>query len=232
MVQLNHAIIRAISFDLDDTLYLNGNIIEQAEQALSHWLQEHVAQPALTHINWEQIKKDMLSAAPLLKHDLGELRFRTIMTGLTQIGLDEHKAREYAQKAMTFFVVERSKVNISPQTHQLLEKLQSKYPLVAITNGNLDLQQAGIAHYFKFIYKANLKFPKKPHPHMFRSACHDLDIEPEQLLHIGDNVNDDIGGAHRAGCQAAWLPLKTTPPTLDNSIWQLNTLDDLLCLVD
>ena len=41
---------------------------------------------------------------------------------------------------------------------------------------------------------------------MFSAACEQLNIQPKQLLHIGDCGHADILGALQAGCQTAWFP--------------------------
>ena len=101
---------------------------------------------------------------------------------------------------------------------------------MAISNGNLDLKQAGLEGYFKFVYQANVDLPKKPHPKMFQVACKDLNIDLAQLLHVGDHWVHDVQGADSAGCQAAWLSSKT----LDDAkidVWQIKSLHDLLSLI-
>ncbi len=42
----------------------------------------------------------------------------------------------------------------------------------------------------------------KPDPRIFHEACRRLEISPEELLHVGDSLHDDINGATDAGCEA------------------------------
>jgi HAD superfamily hydrolase (TIGR01458 family) len=39
----------------------------------------------------------------------------------------------------------------------------------------------------------------KPSPHFFALALNDLDLPPENVIMIGDDIESDIGGAHRMG---------------------------------
>lgn len=45
----------------------------------------------------------------------------------------------------------------------------------------------------------------KPEPHLFTKAAKQLDIEPERLVMIGDQLETDVAGARAAGCDAALL---------------------------
>jgi putative hydrolase of the HAD superfamily len=40
---------------------------------------------------------------------------------------------------------------------------------------------------------------RKPHPSFFRAACEHLDLPPERVLCVGDDVENDVRGAIRAG---------------------------------
>ena len=77
-------------------------------------------------------------------------------------------------------------------------------PLVAITNGNVDLQQIGLEGYFCACFKASIKLPMKPDKAMFDAAQAYLNVPHENILHVGDNLPKDIYGALRAGYQTAW----------------------------
>lgn len=45
----------------------------------------------------------------------------------------------------------------------------------------------------------------KPHPGIFRRALAELDVEPENVLHVGDSYERDYLGAREAGMQALLL---------------------------
>ncbi len=46
---------------------------------------------------------------------------------------------------------------------------------------------------------------RKPHPSFFRAACDHLDLPPERVLCVGDDVENDVRGAIRAGLSALLL---------------------------
>ena len=46
---------------------------------------------------------------------------------------------------------------------------------------------------------------RKPHPSFFRAACDHLGLPPERVLCVGDDVENDVRGAIRAGLSALLL---------------------------
>jgi HAD superfamily hydrolase (TIGR01549 family) len=220
--------IKALSFDLDNTLYANDATIETAEAVLDQWLAEQTQQQNQAPIDWRQLKQKLLDEQPELHSDMTAWRMRTLETGFATWGLNAQNATQLAEKGVHLFVQARSKVPVQPETHAMLAQLQQKFPLVVITNGNLDLEAAGIASYFKFVYKATLDSPRKPSPFMFEQACHDLAIAPEHLLHIGDHPEEDVLAAQHCGCQTAWI----APDAPENpNTWHLRHILELKALV-
>jgi len=77
--------------------------------------------------------------------------------------------------------------------------------VVGLTNGNADLRRVGIAAHFRGCVTAREFGAGKPEPAIFHAACRALGAVPAQVLHIGDDPLLDVGGALRAGLQAAWV---------------------------
>ncbi len=214
--------IKALSFDLDDTLYPNTAVIQQAELAMQRRLWQllgdvHYNQP----VYWWQQRKNLAQAQPDIRHDVSRWRLLALELGLTTQGISPCEAAELAELAMSAFVDARTDIQLPAQIRPLLEQLAARYPLVAITNGNADIQKMGIGDLFQFALRAGPDGRMKPYPDLFLNAASRLHIAPQQLLHIGDHVTSDVLGALSAGCQAAWLNL--TPGSLS----QLKTLPHL-----
>jgi putative hydrolase of the HAD superfamily len=43
---------------------------------------------------------------------------------------------------------------------------------------------------------------RKPDPRIYRLACAELGVEPEEAMFVGDGANDELAGAERVGMQA------------------------------
>lgn len=204
--------VAAISFDLDDTLYDNGPAIERAEQwMLAHLRSEYLATAMLDKPRWLALKRAMLLAHPELRQDVSLARQRTIHEAMVQGGMAAATASREAGQVFAAFLAERSKIAVSTATHDLLTRLAGRYPLVAITNGNLDLVQAGLGDYFTLVCKAGAGTRMKPASDMFVQAQRALRLAPGQILHVGDHPETDVLGARLHGFRAAWLNDRQQP---------------------
>ena len=232
----NIAKVRAISFDLDDTLYDNFPIMRRAEKQLLAFMDEHFPQ---THGKdmafWQNIKRKLLKGIPELAFDMGELRRRTLRTGLETCGYQGKELENQVNQCFDYFYFERSNFQVDKKVAAVLEQLAEKIPLVAITNGNVNLQQIGLEPYFKACFHARIHQPMKPHPKMFELTRDLLNLPAHQILHVGDNLEKDVMGARNVGYATAWfacdremiLPRETVTTLPDiqlESLTELNTL--------
>lgn len=245
--------IKAISFDLDDTLYNNRPIMQSVEQQMAHyftekfaiWLPELLVEPkqVFNRRFWAPYRQQAIKAQPDISHDVVRLRFESYRLGLIVHGLAEDEARTEAQVAVDYFINLRSDFTVPKASHELLARLSKAFPLVSISNGNVDTSALGIDHYFQHIYHAGYQIGgrhdgsehllrQKPEADMFSLVCQQLDILPEQLLHVGDCGFADIHGALNAGCQTAWLPQYGVGKNLQQIPHiELNLVSDLSLLI-
>ncbi len=210
--------IQAISFDLDDTLYSNKPVMQAIEKKMIAYFASLAVikcaksdqHKVLDHRFWYYFRHQAILEQPDLAHDVVLVRLITYQLGFISLGLTESKAKQQAQAALDYFIALRSDFTVPEQSKKLLASLSNKYPLIAISNGNVDTRALGISGYFQHIYHAGWQadgtlLKQKPASDMFDIACHQLSIKPSQLLHVGDCGRADIQGALQAGCQAAWL---------------------------
>lgn len=229
--------IKALSFDLDDTLYANAPVIAAAEVAMLTSLQRH--KPQLTHndIAYWQLQRQLVAAQnPQLRHDVSQWRLVAVEQGLQAQDVSHCEAQELSELAVSAFLEARTTIQVTHSTVQLLEQLASRFPLVAITNGNADIQKMGLAHCFQFALRAGPDGRMKPYPDLFETAARRLQLSTQHILHIGDHVRSDVLGALNAGCMAAWLnpaasiePRRQAPPLVLPHL-ELASLDALLLL--
>ena len=236
--------IKAISFDLDDTLYSNKPVMQGIEKKMIAYFSDLPILKTLvsnkhkllnTHF-WSHFRQQAVSKQPDLTHDVVQVRLVTYILGFISLGLPENIAQQQAQVALNYFIELRSDFSVSEESKKLLVDLSKKYPLIAISNGNVDTKAIGVSQYFQHIYHAGWQtdgclLKQKPVIDMFMLACHELAIKPSQLLHVGDCGRSDIQGALRAGCQTAWLscydvgkPVKVLPHVELNQLAQLEKL--------
>ncbi len=203
--------IRAVTLDLDDTLWPIWPTIQRAETALHAWLQAHA--PATAALWGPQrlraLRDEVERERPDLARDLSAFRREAIRRALAEGGEPE----ALAEPAFEVFFAERQKVALFDDALPALEWLAARFPVVALTNGNADLSRLGrhepgdlgLARYFSGAVSARAFGVAKPHPSIFLEACRVAGHPPEQVLHVGDDWALDVEGAMSANMQVAWL---------------------------
>lgn len=129
--------IKAMTFDLDDTLYDNYPVIRRTTLESHAALQAfHPALRDFTPQDYQQLRDELLQREPDIYHDVSEWRRRSVELAMLNIGLSAAEATAGAAEVMAVFHQWRSQVEMPDETHQTLKALAEKIPLVAVTNGN------------------------------------------------------------------------------------------------
>lgn len=195
--------VRAICIDLDNTLWPVEEVIDRAEKAMYAWLQEHYPRVTETH-NLESMRRkrfEVFREYPEMRHDFTFLRKRALETHAREAGYDG----EVAEGAFEVFIHHRNQVNCYADVVPALESLAASYPLVAVTNGNADLGQIGLEHFFDSCVFAREVGALKPDAAVFHAAAERLGMAAGEVLHVGDDQVADVQGARDAGMMAIWL---------------------------
>lgn len=201
--------IRAITFDLDDTLYDNYEVIRRTERESVRFLQQY--HPALRDFqaaDFQNLRNELRAREPEIYHDVTEWRRRTVEQVMLNVGLPADDAAAGATAAMENFARWRSQIEVTEETHRTLAALAGHLPLAAITNGNADPHLFGLDHYFTFILRAGPDGRAKPFDDMYHLAAGKLGLSLNQILHVGDDLTTDVAGAVRCGMQACWINLR------------------------
>ena len=198
--------IKAISFDLDDTLYPNAPIVQRAEA----WLQLHLRSgyPHLRHLDnsdWLQLKRKQAWLQPALRHDVTAMRHACLTALFVEHGYADADAHRIVAAIMREFIAVRSDFQVPASNLAVLTLLAAKVPLVALTNGNVDTAKIGLDDYFQSVIQAGNGLRSKPHGDMFDLAVQRLGIPARHILHVGDHLRSDVAGARLNGYMAAWF---------------------------
>ena len=191
--------VKVISFDLDDTLWDNSGVIEKCEQELYNFLcKKHP--PFGEHYSIETMHR---VSEQFLAQDVPHFDNMTTL----RKAVIEHMLLETAgdlnlvNQAFGVFYYWRNQIQIPELTYQLLDKLNKQYSLFAVSNGNSNLYWLGLMDYFEKHYIAGVDGRAKPSADMLHKICGLKNIEPQELLHIGDNHDTDIQSSINADCQ-------------------------------
>lgn len=196
--------IRAITLDLDDTLWPIEPVIAAAEDRLHEWLSAHCPEIGRSHTveSMRDARMRIAQSEKAIAHDLTEVRRRALHRII--VGEGAYPA-VYVDRAIAEFLEHRNNVRLYPDALPFLNRARQSYPLLSISNGNADMHRIGLADLFVTHVSARDVGAAKPDEKVFRAACEHLALEPEQVLHIGDHPVQDILGAARIGMKTVWI---------------------------
>ena len=209
----NNMTIKAVTFDLDDTLWPLYDVIMNSHKLSNDWLiNKH---PQMKEILFSTKEREMwqrlIKAEPSLANRLSELRKKVIETLLVENGVEISSASIDSDKAFKIFLDERHKVTYFENVLEVLASLKQVYQLGVLTNGNASIETLGIDHLFDFYLNAEMVNDSKPGAKMFEEAVSITNLKPNEICHVGDHPVNDVEGALNVGFKAIWLN------ALDNS---------------
>ncbi len=222
--------IRAITLDLDDTLWPVWPTIARAEAVLVEWLAAHAPATAGRHdtASLRRLRDQVGQANPDWVHDLTRIRLESIRLALRQSGDDP----ALAEPAFAAFFEERQKVDLFDDVRPALARLAARYPIVALTNGNADVARVGLAEFFRGSLSAREFGLGKPHLAIFREAAARTGQPLAQVLHVGDDARLDVEGAVFAGMPVAWVRRPGHPAEAKPAVPATLEVPHLLALAD
>lgn len=198
--------ISALTFDLDDTLYDNREVILRTEQEALAFVQNyHPSLKTLQNKDFQRLRQVLRETEPEIYHDVTEWRRRAVEQAMLNAGLSAQEAALGAEASMANFAKWRSRIDVPQETHDTLALLAKKWPLVAITNGNAQPELFGLGDYFEFVLRAGPHGRAKPFNDMYHLAAEKLSLPLGEILHVGDDLTTDVAGAIRCGMQACWI---------------------------
>ena len=196
--------IKAITLDLDDTLWPVWPTIGRAEVVLQTWLSAHAPAAAVLSADAEvkkAVRAEINARYADRAHDLSFLRRESIRALLEQAGEPGH----LAEAAFEVFFAERQRVDLFDDALPALAFWSQRMPVVALSNGNADVHRVGIGEHFHASVSAQSLGVAKPDLRIFVAGAAAAGVEPHQVLHVGDDAHADCVGALAAGMQVAWL---------------------------
>lgn len=195
--------IRAITLDLDNTLWAIDPVIRRAEKKLWDWLSDNYPDiPAnFSAEGLLEVREFVMEEHWERNHDFRFLRKKV----LEKIAVDSGYTADLVEPAFDVFDRARNDVDLYPDVMPALELLASDFVLVAVTNGNANLETIGIRHLFHDVIAAAEAGFAKPARPIFDKAVARSGCAPDEILHVGDHPETDVKGAQQAGLRTAWI---------------------------
>ena len=219
MKKLDIEKIRVIAFDADDTLWDCQSHFEEVENLLYSFINPYCDDPAHElFVTESQNMEDLGYGCKAFTMSVMETALRVCgndlsATQLTAL-LEAGKHLLHLPATPLPGVVEVLEIlHASPSTFRFPPKI------VCFTKGELQdqenkLRRSGLAKYFDYVEITSDKTEKE-----FLALCRLLQIEPSELLMVGNSLKSDIAPALAIGAQAVHIPFHVT--------WQLEVHEDI-----
>ncbi|EGR1558736.1 HAD family hydrolase [Vibrio parahaemolyticus] len=208
--------LKAIFFDMDETLCGTSQADKAAGQKFAAWIQQtypQISDPqAFLQRYLQGVYKKLNAEFPqlvALLPDENAFRCSLIQTILAEDGI--HIDAEQAQQAQHYFDSARmGAFTFFPGVKEMLTDLRKHYKLVVITNGPIfsqhpKLKATQMDEWVDHIIVGGEEPEEKPAASIFQKALNLVDIKPEEALHIGDSLAADIAGANNMGILSVWV---------------------------
>lgn len=233
--------IKAVTFDLDDTIWPVMPALHRASavvcQVLSEALEAEVTPEAL-----RSTMTAAKAATPGIDHDLTAQREEGIRALLRAHGVGVDVAESIVLRAMEAFLKARSGVagDLFGDSLRTLSALRQQGLVIgALTNGNFNLQLCPeLSDYFDFCVTAGESGAMKPAVAPFLAAAAHAQTSLAEMVHVGDSVESDLNGALHCGMRAVLLDrsaafgAQIANITPDSSRWGVvSTLDEAAELI-
>ena len=195
--------IRAITLDLDDTLWPVLPALERADRDLDAYLRQHYPDVARA---WpipamRVLRAEVAAERTDLAHDFTAQRYITMQRAFAACGIEQAPL----DTLWDIYFSARNNVDLYPDSLPALQRIAERWPVASLTNGNADLDRIGIRAHFAHHVSARDTGTAKPDARIFMAAAERLGVAPDEILHVGDDPELDVVGARDAGLRTAWI---------------------------
>lgn len=197
--------LKVIAFDADDTLWVNEPYFRKTEEAFFELMSDYLQQRSLER----ELMKIEIGNLPLYGYGVKGFVLSMIETALT-----------VSDKTISIDVIERilqlgksmldEPIELLEGVEDVLKTLKGRYKLVVATKGDLldqerKLRKSGLGHYFHHIEIMSEKDEAN-----YQKLVRHLDIQPQELLMVGNSLKSDILPVLNIGGHAIHVPYHIT----------------------
>ncbi|UVY84971.1 HAD family hydrolase [Brachybacterium sp. NBEC-018] len=225
--------IGAVVLDLDDTVFDHR---ASARRGVS-WLIEELHGKADERVleAWERSAGELSVlrlAGELDRQGYRRERVRILLRELGRSREAEVVPDDLADRLYARFVdlYESSWVAFDDAVPLLRELGNRHVPAAILTNGPEERQQRkadvlGLRPWVTGVWTSERLGLRKPDPDCYLAVCESLGVTPEGVLHIGDDLGNDLIGARDAGLRALHLDRRNEEP---DAPWRISGLREVL----
>lgn len=198
---MNLSNIKAIAFDADDTLWDNQHYYEQVEQFYCELLSDYGTKEEVSAALFQTESANM----PLMGYGT-----KAFVISLVENALTISKQRIEADIIARIVDAGKSLLSLPVRpligVEEALQKLYGHYQLAVYTKGELldqenKLKRSGLLQYF-----SHVKIVSNKTPQQILNLCKNMEVQPKELLMVGNSFKSDVLPAIEAGAVAVYVP--------------------------
>jgi len=183
--------LRAVIFDLDDTLYPERSFVLSGFRAVAMWAKEHLG------VSADQTFTELYQLFE------GGIRGNTFNRWLEIHGL---KAEDWVPQMVKVYREHHPHIKPYPEVPGLLQRLLSRYCLGLVSDGYAEVQKRklaalGLASFFYVIVFSDEwgREAWKPNSKSFEIALERVKVTGSEVVYVADNPTKDFFGARQVG---------------------------------
>jgi putative hydrolase of the HAD superfamily len=205
--------VRAIAFDVNGTLtqIVTDEGSDEAFRAVGHFLTYQgidLRRHELRDLYLGILKRQQQASAEEHPEFDAVAIWRTIISEYQTDYTCRLPAEKLAQ--LPLFLAElyrgasRRRLRLYPHVRRVLDLLHTRFPLAVVTDGQsayarAELYQVGLLDYFDPIVVSGDHGYRKPDRRLFQAAAAGMQVAPEHVLYVGNDMYRDVYGAGQAG---------------------------------
>lgn len=227
--------VRAVLFDLDDTLVDHSHATLMATRAAVA-LERALADASFDAVVAQsQILLERFHPQAVAGHlTFEQARVERYRELLRTFGCGCERAEELAAVHLRAY---REAERAVPGVKALLDHLRARGITLAIVSNNTRAEQEAklrrrdlFDHFAEIIVSGDHKV-SKPDPRLFTIALDKLGVAAKSCVHVGDSWDIDVCGAVAAGIRPVWLNRFKRAPGIGPVVVEIATFDDLHTVV-
>jgi HAD superfamily hydrolase (TIGR01493 family) len=105
----------------------------------------------------------------------------------------------------------KHEICVFSDVHRVLDLLSREYPLIVTSNASreftdIELESTGLKSYFTSVFSSTSDFGEvKKTPQVYLKVCQLVNVEPEEVAHVGDHRTFDCQVPQQVGIKAFYL---------------------------
>jgi HAD superfamily hydrolase (TIGR01493 family) len=103
------------------------------------------------------------------------------------------------------------KIKVYPDVNHILDRFKERFPLILTSNAGrefieIEMEATGLGQYFDRIFSATSDFRVvKKTTEFYQQVCRILNVDPQEIVHVGDHYDFDYLVPRKLGIQAFYL---------------------------